>query len=117
MGKLHGMIKRLIGNLAMRYAVHTPEHRGKFRLLSTLDRMCGPFQLRSHDDLSLSVFVSSLMDVSYFRAPPLVSDPRAVIDWLPRRLVEELQPGELFVDIGANIGFLSLLAARRVGAQ
>ncbi len=32
-----------------------------------------------------------------------------------RRIVETLGPGDVFYDVGANVGFFSLLAARRVG--
>lgn len=32
-------------------------------------------------------------------------------------IVELLQPGDVFVDVGANVGFFALLAARRVGAS
>jgi FkbM family methyltransferase len=32
-------------------------------------------------------------------------------------VVDQLQPGDVFVDVGANIGFFSLLAARAVGPE
>ena len=34
-----------------------------------------------------------------------------------QRMLEVLKPGECFLDIGANVGFYSLLASRIVGAQ
>lgn len=68
------------------------------------------------------------------RAVPILSGPSRGLKWVTgsgthgcwlgtyerdrqQRLVEVLKPGECFLDIGANVGFYSLLASRIVGAS
>lgn len=111
------MIRHLIGKMGLVYALNTPEHRGKFRILRLLDALLGPFQLENTvEKIQLSVYLSSLMDVSYFRiARKPDAGPEVQIDEIAPKLIKNLRSGDLFIDIGANIGFLSLMASRRVG--
>jgi FkbM family methyltransferase len=37
--------------------------------------------------------------------------------WIARLLTEWLRPGDMFIDVGAHIGYFSLCAARLVGAE
>jgi len=87
--------------------------RGKQWIMRVIDRICAPFIVLTKDGLKLSVYASSSMDVSYFRNSESFKSP--LLD--PCSLIEELYEGETFVDVGANIGYLSLLASRRVGMQ
>jgi hypothetical protein len=105
------MIRALVGQVAMMYALHVPSHRGKWRLLHTIDSLLGPFDLCTpHDRIVLRVFTSSLMDASYFRRESAQDDQSVVT-----RAVRRLGPGDVFVDVGANCGCLAALASRAVG--
>jgi FkbM family methyltransferase len=108
-----GVLHSVAGRLGLAYALHVPQHRGKFRMLEWLDRVLGPFDLRTRDGrLLLRVFLSSSMDQSYFRAEPPSAGVPKVAD-----LVRALEPGDAYVDVGANCGFLALTAARATGPQ
>jgi FkbM family methyltransferase len=115
------MISRLIGKLGLTYALNVPAHRGKFRFLNLLDRFFGPFVLNnSAEQIYLTVYLSSSMDTSYFRNPTSTSLEELSgksIDEVAPLMVKALRPGDVFVDIGANIGFLSIMASKRVGAS
>jgi hypothetical protein len=101
----------MIGSLLVSLQNSPGNPRGKQRILILADRWFGPFVAETKDGLKLRVFPSSSMDASYF-------DPRAEAALpganLPK-LIADLAPGGSFVDVGANIGYLSLLASRRVG--
>lgn len=58
----------------------------------------GPFVFLCQDDLEV------------WRAETLFTKEPATVEWL-----QQLQPGEVFYDVGANIGCYTLLAASRVG--
>jgi len=115
------MIARLIGKLGLAFALNAPAHRGKFRILSLLDHLFGPFVLNNYaEGIYLTVYLSSSMDTSYFGAPTSASLGTLSgkpIDEVAPLLVKALRPGDVFVDIGANIGFLSIMASKRVGAS
>jgi FkbM family methyltransferase len=107
-------MRTLIGKLALEYVHQMPNHRGRFRALVLLDRTFGPFRLRTPSGPTLEVFLSSPMDVSYFRNAGSSAEPYS-IDQVTPRLIANLKAGECFVDVGANIGFLSFLASGPVG--
>lgn len=104
----------ILGKLAVTYARNMPNHRGRFRLFSLLDRCFGPFVVRTGEGFSLEVFLASAMDLSYFRKED-PKNPEGAIDHIVPALIRELKPGECFIDVGANIGWLSNLASRVVG--
>ncbi|MBK8476792.1 MAG: FkbM family methyltransferase [Opitutaceae bacterium] len=106
----------IVGKLAVVYARNFPNHRGRFRLFSLLDRCFGPFVVRTAEEFSLEVFLSSAMDLSYFRNQNS-RGPELAIDHIVPALIRELKPGECFIDVGANIGWLSNLASRVVGQE
>lgn len=107
-----------IGRLGLEYAVRTKGHRGKFTLLRFLDRIAGPFPLR-HSQLAidLMIYLQSQMDTSYFRPAQHLENRNSAIAQRAEAMIAQLQPGDFFLDVGAHIGVLSLLAARRVGRQ
>ncbi len=108
-------MQTLIGRLALGYARLMPNHRGRFRALAILDGLFGPFRLRTPAGPVLEVYLSSIMDLSYFRHAHKVQGGCHSIDDAAPRLIAGLKSGECFVDIGANIGYLSLLASRVLG--
>lgn len=112
------MVRRWIGRLGLEYAVRTKGHRGKFTLLRFLDLIAGPFPLRhSQLEVDLMIYLQSQMDTSYFRPAQHLENRNSAIAQRAKARVAQLQPGDFFLDVGAHIGFLSLLAARRVGRQ
>lgn len=102
----------MLGNLLMAFRNTAPDFPGRQRLLSLCDRVLGPFRATTGEGVRLRVRVSSFMDAIYFqRGAQAAGDKRLLETELSR-----LAPGDVFVDVGANIGYYALLAARRVGA-
>lgn len=64
--------------------------------------------LRTNDGIILEMYPSSVMDKSYFRA---VNSGHELI----LQSIDQLAPGNVFVDVGANIGYFSFIASRKVG--
>lgn len=88
-----------------------PEIRGKQRLLQIFDKYFGPFQVQTLKRFQLSVYLSSPQDTSFFES--LDKFP----EWNPIHEICKLKNKQTFVDIGANIGFYSLLAAQKVSSS
>jgi FkbM family methyltransferase len=109
------MIRSLIGKLAVQYAYHMPNHRGRFRAFAVLDRLFGPFHLRTPAGPMLEIFLSSSMDLSYYRPSGLLDSGSNNLDLIVPQLISRLLPGECYVDVGANIGWLTCLAAVKLG--
>lgn len=85
-----------------------PEVRGKQKILQILDKYFGPFPAKTIENIRLSVFLSSSQDSSFFQGISRI--PK----WNPIHEIYKLKNNEIFVDIGANIGFYSLLAAKKI---
>lgn len=64
--------------------------------------------MRSPDGIWLETRLSSAMDLSFL-------DHRGGGHDLIRDAIATLQPGDRMLDVGANTGFLTLLAAQQVG--
>jgi len=109
------IIRTLIGKLAVQYAYRMPNHRGRFRAFTVLDRLFGPFHLRTPAGPVLEVFLSSSMDLSYYRPDGSLDSGPGSLDLIVPQLISRLHPGECYVDVGANIGWLTCLAAEKVG--
>ena len=86
-----------------------PNHRGRHWLARNLDSLFTSFQVKTQSDLILDIFLSSSMDLSYFNANENESHSK-ILD-----IIENLTEGDVFIDIGANIGFFSLLASKKIG--
>ena len=91
------------------YQTHVPMHRGKARLTALVSDAVGTVALRSPAGITLEVFLGSSMDMTYFRSESARGDENVV------RALQMLEPGDVFIDVGANIGFYSLLASSKVG--
>ncbi|WP_198371315.1 FkbM family methyltransferase [Roseomonas rosulenta] len=105
-------VNRWLVPLALAVVRHSPLEKGKWRILNALDaqfathpvtrrlRVMGGVEM----DLDTSDFVQRGLYLTRDFEPAL----RACI-------LSHLQPGDCFVDVGANVGFYSLIASRRVG--
>lgn len=92
----------------LRYLLtHLPNIRGKQRLLSSLDSLLGPAAFRCPAGVQIVGFASSTQD-NVFLAN---KSTNAILD----HAIAELPADALFIDCGANCGFYSALAARRLG--
>jgi FkbM family methyltransferase len=103
--------RRLLAQSALTYARATSVHRGKDWLLRHLSQLLGPTVQRSADGPLLEVFLDSSMD-QWLLKESLIRQDHAMLTSLLR-----LEPGDVFIDVGANIGFYSILASKRVGVQ
>ena len=101
-------MRRLIARCWLQIRRHTPDLRGKQWCSRALTRLLGPVPLRSPDGIWLATRLSSAMDLSFL-------DPSGGGHDLIRQAIARLGPGDRMLDVGANTGFLTLLAARRVG--
>ena len=101
-------MRRLIARCWLDIRRRTPDLRGKQWCSRALTRLLGPVPLRSPDGIWLDTRLSSAMDLSFLAPDGGGHD-------LIRQAIDALQPGDRMLDVGANTGFLTLLAARRVG--
>ena len=90
--------------------LRAPEVRGRHRLDALLRRMQAPRADRLPEGFRMELDPQEWLQIDLLagRNP----EPRTAA--LIGRLLE---PGDVFVDIGAHVGWLSLIAAGRVGAQ
>lgn len=88
----------VLGNL-----IHCLSHR----LLSVDERLCVEVQAGPAQGIRLEL--NPRTGRAYLRGEPEIETPKV--------LAERLRPGMVFYDLGANIGFFSLLASRLVGAS
>jgi len=106
------MLKKLSSTVAHTYILYcqnTPNHRGRQRLAKILDWLFGSFTVKSSLGQLLEVYLSSSMDLSFITKNGIKSHERIT------EIIKELKEGDVFIDIGANIGFFSLFAAGVVG--
>ena len=101
----------LIASPYIFYHNHTPNHKGKQRLAIILDSLFGPFIMKTGNGLVMELFLSSPMDMSYCRLEATLTESQNQII----EHINNLEEGDIFIDVGANIGYYSLLAASQVG--
>lgn len=102
--------RRLIARCWIKFQRHTPDMRGKQWLSRMLNNWLGPVPLKSSEGVWLHTRLSSSMDLSYL-------DRAGGGHCLIRQAITELKQGEKMLDIGANTGYISMLAARQVGPE
>ena len=103
-GLFHAALKNEeFESLVWKYA---PDYRAFFQIHAPVDRV----QVTFDDDLVLAVSLADHIESMIFFHDMQAGD-RGLIRFLKRLL----KPGLVFVDIGANVGFYTLIAAKRVG--
>ena len=101
------MPPRFLHPLLIRY-IRGPNHPAKLRLLHAAETWLRGLECAVRPDLRLALDYGDCLQHELLCG----RDHEPLTLALLERL---LPPGALFVDVGANIGFFSLLAARRVG--
>ena len=102
-------IRSGLGCLLYRLQSQIPNLRGKQWWLRRLTSVLGALPLKTKDGIWLESLLTSSMDLSYM-------DPDGGGHDLIRGEINRLKTGDVVVYIGANTGYLALLAARQVGA-
>lgn len=101
-------------HLARRVHVATPEFRGKWRLRHYLQRMAKRVRLPRQAIVTTADGFRLLVDTNDF----LQREIYLLGSWereVSAALSACLRPGDTFIDVGANIGYHTIQAARRVG--
>ncbi len=99
----------LIAKMYILYCQKMPNHRGRHRIAKILDSIFGSFIAKTPKGLLLEIYLSSSMDLSFYEDEKNDSHKEII------KNIQQLKAGDTFIDIGANIGFFSLLASRYVG--
>lgn len=93
------MIRRILSKL--------PKIRGMHRALTTLDAIRGPTTIEARSEVRIEGFYSSMQDMAFLKSVPDNALLEAEISKLPS--------DGIFVDCGANCGFYSALASKKLG--
>ena len=99
------MIKKFIANIVINIHRKTPVFRGKQYLVRLLERVIGAINLKTKDGIFLKTQITSSMDLSYLQEGG---------HDLIRNQINSLEDGDFFIDIGANSGYFSILASKKV---
>jgi FkbM family methyltransferase len=93
-------------SLYLAYARKIPFNTGKYTLARILKFFFGSIFVNTKYNFKIKVFPTSTQDMSFFsdRSNDVIISE-----------VLKLNEGDIFVDIGANIGFVSVLASKVVG--
>ena len=102
------MIKNIIARLYLLYLNKFPIARGKNFIARLITNLFGTFKVKSKSGIYLELFLDSQMDISYIDID--LQSPNLILSEILK-----LQAGSTFIDIGANIGFYSLLAGKVIG--
>jgi len=100
-------MKRVVFYIFNNYHKYFPIDRGKQFIAKMLTRMFSSFEVKTKFGYSINVFVSSSQDLHLANITDYKKDSIGV-------LIDQLNQGDVFFDIGANIGFYSFLASQKV---
>lgn len=103
------MIKAAIFRLFYLYQQSFFINRGKFFIGNLIYRVFGDICIRVNTGHFLFLKSNSVSDLTYFGNNP--SHERVLT------IIKTLQEGQVFVDVGANVGYFSFYAAEKVGNQ
>jgi FkbM family methyltransferase len=106
-------ISSLVAQTYITYCQRVPNHRGRQRFAMMLDNIFGSFICKTASGQSLEIYLSSSMDMSYFQKDVNYNSSHEEII----QAINKLELGDVFIDIGANIGFFALLASKIVGSS
>jgi len=96
----------LLGNILVKFQNIPYNPRGKQRLVMLIEQLFGSQIAVTDEGLKLRILPSSSMDAYYFRNDDSI---------LPlKELIKDLSTNSVFIDIGANIGYFSLIASRQM---
>ena len=101
-------LKSLIYKAYLSYDRNFPIQRGKFILSRGLTSFLGEIDIKTKEGIRLRILPSSQMDKSFLEKRNQ-SHERVYNE------INQLRSGDVFVDIGANIGYFSFLASYKVG--
>jgi FkbM family methyltransferase len=97
----------MLFNLYIIYDRYFPIDRGKFFLSRMLYKITGPVRKKVRHGIWMEILPYSSMDMSYLSK----NESHVVIE----NEINKLHEGDVFVDVGANAGYFSFLASRKVG--
>ena len=101
-------MRNILGKIAIKAHGMTPDFKGKQKIFRLIQRATGTTTQKSKEGILLETRLTSSMDLSYLR-----EGGHSLI----RSEVQRLQNGQRFLDIGANVGYFSLLASKAVGTN
>jgi len=101
-------MRNILGKIAIKAHEMTPNFKGKQQISRLIQRATGTTTQKSKEGILLETRLTSLMDLSYLR-----EGGHSLI----RSEVQRLKNGQRFLDIGANVGYFSLLASKAVGTS
>ena len=107
--KIPSSLPEIIAQAYITYCKYMPNHKGRYRFAKILDYIFNSFELRTPSGPILEIFLSSSMDLSYYNTDVNISHLNIL------KIIHSIQEGDLFIDIGANIGFYAILASKFVG--
>ncbi len=99
-------MKQIIFIIYLYYHKYIPIERGKYTLGRLLRFFFNSFTVKL-GNIYLEIIPSSMMDISYFYSG---NESHKII----KNEIDLLNENSIFVDIGANIGYFSFLAAKRI---
>lgn len=102
-------LKEISFDLYLLYEKYFPIDRGKFFISKILTQLTGPVRMKVRHDIWMEIIPSSIMDKSYLSR----NESHEVVE----TAINELSEGDVFVDVGANSGYFSFLAAQKVGPK
>ena len=104
------LLKVFFFKLYLFYENHFPIQRGKFVLSKILTSITGELNVKAQNGMWLRVIPSSPMDRSY------LSDHNISHSAILNE-IDKLKEGDVFIDIGCNIGYFSFKASSCVGKR
>ena len=111
------MWRRFLLSCLGAYLRHAPDHRGRWRLIApavalapVLRSRTQPFVIRVRDGFRMRIDGSSQTGRMLYATGEYESETSRLVQRL-------LGPGQTMIDVGANIGYFSIVGARAVGTQ
>lgn len=100
-------MKKIIAKIYLAYDQYFPLAKGKAFLGKWTSRLIGAIPLEARLGPLITIFIDSTQDKHLLRLSKKSDDETL-------KAVYQLEEGNTFIDIGANIGFFSLLASKKV---
>ncbi len=101
-------MKYLIHKIYNLYNIYFPINTGKHFIARVLTKLFSSFKAKTKNGIFLDILLSSVQDMHLINIEEFESD-------LITEHIKMLKSGDVFVDIGANIGYYSFLASNCMG--